>query len=166
MSGYPGAAGGSTVACVLFALSNKSCTKSGCQAQASYVAGSPVPLPLPPGPPVRLDRTQAVPSVSYATLAKAQARFASCKDRYERYQANLRAVTRDLRAAALPVLTRAPRAGKQPAAGVPPYCNQHARRPLPRGAHAGATTAGPRHAHQPPRHHTTTKPVVYRIRSS
>ena len=24
------------------------------QAQASYVAGSPVPLPLPPGPPVRL----------------------------------------------------------------------------------------------------------------
>jgi len=25
------------------------------QAQASYVAGSPVPLPLPPGPPVRLD---------------------------------------------------------------------------------------------------------------
>ena len=26
------------------------------QAQASYVVGSPVPLPLPPGPPVRLDR--------------------------------------------------------------------------------------------------------------
>ena len=25
------------------------------QAQANYVAGSPVPLPLPPGPPVRLD---------------------------------------------------------------------------------------------------------------
>ena len=25
------------------------------QAQASYVAGSPVPLPLPPGPPARLD---------------------------------------------------------------------------------------------------------------
>ena len=25
------------------------------QAQASYVAGFPVPLPLPPGPPVRLD---------------------------------------------------------------------------------------------------------------
>ena len=25
------------------------------QAQSSYVAGSPVPLPLPPGPPVRLD---------------------------------------------------------------------------------------------------------------
>ena len=25
------------------------------QAQASYVAGSPAPLPLPPGPPVRLD---------------------------------------------------------------------------------------------------------------
>ena len=25
------------------------------QAQASYVAGSPVPLPFPPGPPVRLD---------------------------------------------------------------------------------------------------------------
>jgi len=27
----------------------------GALAQASYVAGSPVPLPLPPGPPVRLD---------------------------------------------------------------------------------------------------------------
>ena len=26
-----------------------------CQAQASYVAGFHVPLPLPPGPPVRLD---------------------------------------------------------------------------------------------------------------
>ena len=25
------------------------------EAEASYVAGSPVPLPLPPGPPVRLD---------------------------------------------------------------------------------------------------------------
>ena len=28
------------------------------EAEASYVAGFPVPLPLPPGPPVRLDRTQ------------------------------------------------------------------------------------------------------------
>ena len=28
------------------------------QAQASYVVGPPVPLPLPPGPPVRLDWTQ------------------------------------------------------------------------------------------------------------
>ena len=25
------------------------------EAEASYVAGFPVPLPLPPGPPVRLD---------------------------------------------------------------------------------------------------------------
>ena len=30
-------------------------TKRQAQAQASYVAGFPVPLPLPPGPPVRLD---------------------------------------------------------------------------------------------------------------
>jgi hypothetical protein len=31
--------------------------RSGClaEAEASYVAGFPVPLPLPPGPPVRLD---------------------------------------------------------------------------------------------------------------
>ena len=39
-----------------------------CQAQASYVAGSPVPLPLPPGPPVRLGsvrlRLRLFPSVS------------------------------------------------------------------------------------------------------
>ena len=41
---------GSWCARVFFA-SEKNCA----QAQASYVAGSPVPLPLPPGPPVRLD---------------------------------------------------------------------------------------------------------------
>ena len=29
------------------------------QAQAGHVAGSPVPLPLPPGPPVRLDLGRA-----------------------------------------------------------------------------------------------------------
>ena len=27
----------------------------GAEAEASYVVGLPVPLPLPPGPPVRLD---------------------------------------------------------------------------------------------------------------
>ena len=35
------------------------------QAQASYVAGSPVPLPLPPGPPVRLDSGRNCLLVSY-----------------------------------------------------------------------------------------------------
>ena len=34
------------------------------QAQASYVAGFPVPVPLPPGPPVRLDPSSALPAAS------------------------------------------------------------------------------------------------------
>ena len=44
------------------------------QAQASYVAGLPVPLPLPPGPPVRLD---LVSLVSYRPLALISLAFAS-----------------------------------------------------------------------------------------
>ena len=35
------------------------------QAQASYVAGFLVPLPLPPGPPVRLDSLDLNLLVSY-----------------------------------------------------------------------------------------------------
>ena len=40
------------------AFSNKFARRRGSfffEAEASYVAGFPVPLPLPPGPPVRLD---------------------------------------------------------------------------------------------------------------
>ena len=32
---------------------------SGAEAEPSYVAGFPVPLPLPPGPPVRLEDARA-----------------------------------------------------------------------------------------------------------
>jgi len=37
------------------ANSERTTSQAQAPAQASYVAGSPVPLPLPPGPPVRLD---------------------------------------------------------------------------------------------------------------
>jgi len=54
------------------------------EAEASYVAGFPVPLPLPPGPPVRLDQDARAESqglarppfealVCYRPLARDQA---------------------------------------------------------------------------------------------
>ena len=53
------------------------------QAQASYVAGFPVPLPLPPGPPVRLDQEAEASYVAgfsrsgFLVCYRTLARFAS-----------------------------------------------------------------------------------------